>query len=483
MLGLRGILHAVWVHLPPISFRAMLAALAVLAIDTFDSFGLDQQADEQAARTIGMFEGPFYGMFDGRRGQQAVTVVLIDDASLRNQDWTVPLAYGSQAQLVGAIAYYDPAAIFLDFSYSWPHGADPAAEVSEFADTLAAESQGGRIRVMIGQIGAQTPEDAPVFEPLRRLQSVGVDWNSRTWINYPFRAAAMPSPFQADGARPLAPPMAAVALYEAYCARQRELGNQGACKPGWLPPIDGELAMTWGFGASKAMRPFVAGDDQACLMPDQKLSTRVRRVVEQAAGGLFRAAYYDADRARDAAETRCVYSDTVTAAQLLNPAQQDETALAALIKNRVVLVGAAHSFTDDMHIIPHVGRVPGVFIHAMAVDNLITDQDRYTRPPPPLIYDLDWADAIEILLTLALIGVMWQAHLVAMKHEDKGERRRILWTGAAVGVGVIIVTLGAERAVLHWPPLNVFGVAVLAFSVFALLEQHSEKLAAGKKPS
>jgi CHASE2 domain-containing sensor protein len=215
-------------------------------------------------------------------------------------------------------------------------------------------------------------------------------------------------------------------------------------------------------------------------MPNDTIWTRVTHVAERAAGGLFRAALSD-DSKLDTAESLCVYSDTVSAGQILNPQQQDEEVMRNLIKDRVILIGAGHSFTPDYHTIPHVGRVPGVFIHAMATDNLITDQDGYTRPPPSLIFDLDWADFIEILLTISVIVIMWQAQLFSRKHEDKGVRRRILLAGAGAGVLIIGVTLAVERMVLHWPPLNIFGVAVLAFSVVALLDDHSKDLAAPEK--
>jgi CHASE2 domain-containing sensor protein len=474
---LRNLLRGLWVQFPPVTLRAALAALAVLAIDTFDSFGFDQQADEQAARTIGVIEGPFYGGAE-RPGQQAVTVVLIDDTSLRQLGWSVPLAYDAQTQLVGALAYYNPAAIFLDFTYSWPQGEDHEAAVRDFVAGLELESGGGRVPIMIGPVRGQTQEDALKLEPLRRLQSVGVDWSSRTWINYPFQAVEGSTSVYA-GANAPPPPMAAVALYEAYCTRQRALGNDDACAPNWLPPIRGELALTWGFGASERTTWFNAPSHD-CTMPDRSLLTSARVAFEQAWNAVFRAAR--SSIGRDAAETLCIYSDTVSASQILNPvmAQQQEERLRQLIEHRVVLVGASHSFTSDFHKIPHVGRVPGVYIHAMATDNLITQQRDYIRPPPDLLFDLDLADVAEILLTIALIVIMWNAHLAAQKAGDKRAARRVLWGGAAMGVLVIVTMLVVEPVMLNWPPLNVFGVALLVASVVAMFEQHSEKLASEK---
>lgn len=478
MFSVKDLLKEVWISLPPITLRGMLLALLVLAIDTFDSFGLDQQADEQAARAIGVVQGPVYGLLDGRRGQKAVTVVVIDDASLYGENWSVPLRYEQQGLLAGAIGYYDPAAIFMDFGYSRAHGDDPQTEVRLYSEQLRYLTQGDRTRVMIGEVSGRTQEDDLMLTPLRQVQSVGTQWNSRTWLNYPFQGVARAEAY--SGHTPPPPPMAAVALYEAYCARQISLGNPDACVAGWRPPLDGELFVTWGFGASPAARAFAASGDEKCFMPDDGVWTRISRALSQAGGAAVRAAAYEQTGA-DTTETRCVYSDVITASQLLNPRPETEPLIDSLIRDRVVLVGAAHSYTTDFHNIPHVGRVPGVMIHAMAIDNLITDQDRYTRMPPQLVFDLDAADAVEIVLTIALIMIMWRAQLMAKARDDKAASARILWTGAGICVALIVVLTIVELTFLHWPPLNVFGVAAMAFSVVALLSQHAESLAAGAK--
>jgi CHASE2 domain len=271
----------------------------------------------------------------------------------------------------------------------------------------------------------------------------------------------------------VAPPMAALALYEAYCARQRAIGNANVCPPGWTPPISAELSLSWGYGA--APQAFANKDDNKCLMPDGGLATRAWLAAKQAFGSIFRAAW--TDKGKDRAESPCIYSDVITASQLLRARPDQEAELKRLIANRVVLVGAAHSFTTDLHSIPLVGRVPGVLIHAMATDNLITNQHAYTRTSPNLIFDLDFADVIEIGLTLALIVMMWRAQLAGARANEKAARRRALAIGAAACVGVIVVVLVVEHVFLHWPAYNVLGVGALALSVITLWGKAAERIA------
>jgi CHASE2 domain-containing sensor protein len=234
------------------------------------------------------------------------------------------------------------------------------------------------------------------------------------------------------------------------------------------------MAMTWGFGASQDARAFLTPGDDTCAMADDKLVTRLVRMAQGTWESTFRAVWYDPDNARDPTQTRCVYADTITAAQVFSENPEIGERVGALLKDRIVLIGASHSFTPDRHVIPHVGSIPGVFVHAMAADNLITDQANYSRPAPGLLLALDWSDFVEILLTAALILLMWNASVMAAQAgADNTTRFRILSGTALFGLLVVIAVLLVERLALHWPAPNVIGVAALAASLFLLLEQHS----------
>lgn len=440
---------------------AILAAACVLAVDVFDSFGLDQAADEQAARIVGTVTGPFYGA-SPRRGQNAVTVVLIDDASIDHMNWATPVAYDQQADIVAAIAQYDPAAIFLDLSYLRPHGQNPAEAITQYAARLDATSQNGGPPVMIGEVA-----DDPIFDPLRRITSVGIAWHQSTWLNYPLQDNA-------------GHPMAAAALYTAWCAR-----HDGACED-WTPPFNPDaepawLSLTWGFGGSPLAATFNGRPIDRCVLPDTNFLTRFGASARESLGGLGREIF--SHETADSAESRCVYTDTLNAATLLTTA--DEAGLEALLTDRVVLVGASHRQSADLQTIPHIGVVPGVYIHAMAADNLIEQQANYHRPPPeiPWLGALDLADVVEILLSIGLFAMaffMVRAIAAARPGESESQqttRRRLIVAGA-VGLGIVFVLLAALiEYVLHWPPLNVLGVLVLVATVATYLERGQKPVA------
>ncbi|MGE0743202.1 MAG: CHASE2 domain-containing protein [Hyphomonadaceae bacterium] len=445
---------------------AILAAACVLAVDVFDSFGLDQQADEQAARIIGTVTAPFYGG-EGRPGQQAVTVVLIDDASLEYMNWPTPLPYDVQGDIVSALAAYEPAAIFFDFSYLRPHGQDPEGAIRRFADRVKLNAANGGPEIMIGEVG-----QGSTFAPLRELRSVGVAWHEDTWLNYPMQDRRHV-------------PMAAVALYNAWCAR-----HEGECAPNWTPPQVADdqrprrMSLTWGFGAST--RPAeLSADPQAalaheCVMRDTSFGTRASVSFRESVGALGRE-FFNSQQGGDTAEARCIYTDTFNAATLLVGNNMD--AVEHLVRGRVVLVGASHRQSADLQAIPGIGVVPGVYVHAMAVDNLIEYGPNYHRPPPDGFLDLDYADVVEILLSIALFCMVLllvrelQKRLPGGSDAERRARRRWLWVGGVVLAVVFVFGAAGIEYALHWPPLNVVGVILLVAVVFSYLERHENRLA------
>jgi hypothetical protein len=80
----------------------------------------------------------------------------------------------------------------------------------------------------------------------------------------------------------------------------------------------------------------------------------------------------------------CPYTDTVPAEFLFGSPEDVREIVGPLIKDRIVLLGVAYSGSNDLVPTPIHGRLPGVYLHAMALDNLITQDGGYIRKPPDL---------------------------------------------------------------------------------------------------
>ena len=77
-----------------------------------------------------------------------------------------------------------------------------------------------------------------------------------------------------------------------------------------------------------------------------------------------------------ALERDCPYSNTLSAYSLWNETSDD---VEVLLKGKFVLYGGAFSGTDDWLKSPVHGSIPGVYLHAMALDNLLVFGGNYKR--------------------------------------------------------------------------------------------------------
>ena len=423
---------------------AILAFALVVATDVFNSFGLNDDADVQAASITHVMTAPFYAPEAQRLGQSAITVVVIDAASRRFEHWTAPPPYSAQGDIISTIAQYEPAAIFFDFSYDQPHGDDAALEIQNLAQRIKDNSSNGGPPIFIGAVS-----DAPELAPLRDIPSVGVTWTAQNWLPYPF--------FNGDHHE-----MAAWRLYRTWCASLQSTTpaspNQRHCD--WSPPQNAELSLLWGFGASSVMRDAMP-TPEACALRDTGVAARLRASLRNTWLAFI-----------GRTPPSCVYSDTLNAATLLT--QADPDGLTSLIKGRIVMVGTSYREAGDLQDIPNVGKVPGVYVHAMALDNLIENGARYTRPAPDVwgLGALSWPDVIEIVMGLTLYGAAWYI----FDRRPKAERSAAgsLATFAVFGLALVIAAAFLENT-LHWPPLNILGVLVFVFAIFEYVHRRREK--------
>ena len=93
------------------------------------------------------------------------------------------------------------------------------------------------------------------------------------------------------------------------------------------------------------------------------------------------------DRGSDFREN-CPSTPTVPARILLEPTEDEDLAVEALIKDSVVFYGAFFQGAADAMNTPLHNDLPAVFLHSMAFDNLVTlgpDALRHSDPQVPLL--------------------------------------------------------------------------------------------------
>ena len=266
-------------------------------------------------------------------GQDQTTVLLFREANLHQLGTRYPVPYNIHAQILESLAFYRPRALFVDFAFFDQRAEDNVDElVAKFC--LLRESG---TKVFLAAPSARE-SDQPVHGKLFQCaqpaspqmdETVGVSGV----LTYPRG--------ENTGQRFLPSAAFAMALSNA------DLG---------LDPQDrADLEIVWGKGVAPLNHKWMK-----CPTPS------FFQVVKDT---LFHGPL--------ATKMGCPYSRTLDVNQLLNSAGDKDVSSA--INGKTVFYGAAFRLTGDRVDSPVYQEMPGVYLHAMAYDNLATFKAHYKR--------------------------------------------------------------------------------------------------------
>jgi len=162
---------------------------------------------------------------------------------------------------------------------------------------------------------------------------------------------------------------------------------------------------------------------------------------------------------------------------------------ARFIAGRAVIVGSSHAQSNDTINTPTRGRVPGMVLHAMALDNLLEWGGRMRQAPPAILGGpIDQGEVVELVLTFAMTFLIVAADLSApaavpgTPGADRIRRRRLLLTGLAIGGSILVFILSSLvlTTVLRWTPVNIVGLWTLSV-VVALLRFHDSLIETARR--
>ena len=480
----------------------VLAATAFVAAKV-DLFGLESNSDRLADNVYQRVTAAEYGK--ARRGQQAVSVVYVDEASveaLKGFGWNrFPPTFDQQWLMLDDLLNVGgapPAAMFMDFVYLGQGG--------------MAEGFDGFVQGIAGATRAELWADKPGCrtDPLIKIACIieagGVpmifakpspaDLDLFTEAQAAMDAVAVLAPaLVAEDAYPLITTYGfdrakaerlgvarfdispAMAMYAAWCLRQKNscgvaefrelkrrarvaLSGADAASPTFATVFDAPLDVVWGSRADPAflsMTQAVSGEAAPC----RAAAGWRERLGEQMAG---------LRGPGEGERQECPYTlslgyDRLVAGHGLEP--QD---LERLLAGRLVMVGGHFRASSDWVESPVHGQVPGVQFHAMALDNLVEGGPDYRRNVQSL---LD-SDLLESLLVAALafcgvLGVMTRNNLLDKARESGMEPRlRSAVYGPlylvlfATSIGVVAIATWLGVTVLHRSPINWIGISGVA---------------------
>lgn len=348
-------------------FRSLIVA-ALVAITMLWATPRLTPSSDLLTYAIARLQARLVGGYYSPAHRNDTTVVLIDDDSLDPQKGAWPVPYRTHARWLRNIGLiHKPRAIFLDITFGRERD-DPTlpelvsalcelrdAGVPVFLAALPGDDGGLRLRD-----GLATPAgEPPCFTMVDvRYAASKVDrlvWSYPLWSEGDTRSAALA----------MAQDAAAIPLTR---------GGEA-------------MALTWGVD-NLDQRRFSPDCRQARGGYPEMLPGYVRRLLN----------------GPEADKPICPYTRTLTLSEL-RAADADQARLQDLLTGRYVMIGAALSGFNDTVLSPVHDVIPGVFMHAMALDNLLTYRDHYKRA-------LEWEIWPPNVLWLLGIPIVMAAHFL-----------------------------------------------------------------------
>ena len=273
----------------------------------------------------------------GKTGQEDTTVVLFREENLRALGTQYPVPYEVHALVLDALAAYRPRAVFVDFAFI---DRRPEDSVEGLARSICAlqsagsDASGEPVRVFLAAPKGEKKVLEELLGKCARRASPDMDEG--------VGASGVLTYSNGSGAGTEFIPSAAYALAEGRTPMD-------AAK-------EAPLEIIWGKGIDRLNPKWMKCDKPSLLESIWATLTR---------GPM-------------ATKLTCPYTRTISAAHLLNH-ESNDTDIRDALKDRTVLYGAAFRLTGDRVDSPVYAELPGVYLHAMAYDNLVTFGRDYKR--------------------------------------------------------------------------------------------------------
>lgn len=276
-------------------------------------------------------------------GQAQTTVVLFREDNLKMLKEPYPVSYERHAEILEALSVYKPRAVFMDFV---------------FVDKRAPEATRA-LRQAICDLrdgDAKTTVYLAVLEPMQRPADP-----KEPWV---FDCAVQVSAQMA----PIYPGSGVLTYAHGFMVDKTFLPTpafaMAAPQLNFEPSAAQDMEIIWGNG--------VAELNQRWMSECRRGGTWFSHLVSIFTDNPFKAA-----------KLRCPYTQTITVAHLLG--SSGDADVARVLQGGTVFYGAAFNLTGDRVVSPVFEELPGVYLHAMAYDNLATLRNDYKRAERELL--------------------------------------------------------------------------------------------------
>jgi hypothetical protein len=362
------------------------------------------------------------------KASERLAVILIDQDTLDNWQVDWPITYEKNVELIHAMACAKALGVFFDMTLSKEFNLATGSELlqravadsSSVGPDCANGSRPTRIRVFFGK-AENIDTDLG-----RRLDREGLTyWIDNTTADgiYPAGKVEFPdAPLSITQVTPAFGIIRSVRLLSPS-SEDVTLCRNGDVRPKcWEDP----LSIAWN-GNVNAKQSLVSRTESCRGFVG-------RSVMLASLSGLTKEGRFESCPPILTLKAEDLFRDKDYIATNGNPA--------ALIAGRFVFVGARLAGLNDQILSPVHGYIPGVYKHAMALDNLVTYGEAYPTIPRP------WLLGVLVVITYGLIE--------AAKELSASLKKRPMVICAVVFV--CVVSWGFIVFVLKWPPSLIFGV-------------------------
>lgn len=307
----------------------------------------EEYASRQQAKVLAPVAGYAYG--NGHRND--ITVLLIDDASLEKLGLGWPAPYSYEARLLRAIGRYQPKAVFLDLYFKENRkAADIALLVREIC---ALKAQGtavylGATKDRHSHFGLRPELEEKAGSCFKKVALYfSPDEIDKTAWSYRV------SPYRDSDSTVTDINSAAVEIY-----------NDLTKTPLVAKTSESNLALIWGSREAEHGIAWTAVKDGENT--SEAYCREFQGIREMTPGGLRKYLLNDDEK------PLCVFHDTMLAQDLSTNSAEEEALVDKQIRGKTVMIGVARAESRDLVLTPLHGYIPGVYLHAMALDNLLT---------------------------------------------------------------------------------------------------------------
>ncbi|MGZ5960987.1 MAG: CHASE2 domain-containing protein [Rhizomicrobium sp.] len=365
-------------------------------------------------------------------GRDQVTVAVVDEPTLHDMQKPWPWNYSGHAQALDAILAYKPKAVIVDFLFV---DSRPDDSLPELVDEIARYRKAGVPLYFEG--GTDLPYgEAPLRPEIARTGVPILDPSIEVYDGvvrqYPTTGRCFGPNGQTGGECLSLAPRVYKDLYPKHP----------------LEPLNGKMELVWGTKTA----PFNVRFNSGALPCNEEASFFLR---------IYRA-FFD----KQSAVGRCPYNNDIPVEALL--AGGDDKDLNNLIPGHVIFYGGALEGAQDKSFSPVNGQQPNVFVHAMALDNLITFEGKPQQNVMTVWGYTFSNNPAQILAIIPIILILSLMHMRRIRTRqkrteraergalyewfmDKGVEKLWHWLAFFLALGIgLLLAMWAGLSVANW---------------------------------